>query len=215
MNSLCNSSRLIKRKCEWTLKQRFYYSFNIKRTHVSTDLIREFHCTQATKHPSEGIHPGFETQGRRHQISKIGVSVAPQKGLVSSEIFKKKKKEKKKGLTRTYSVAARIHGRKVVIRVIVRVVTTASAIGGATIRVAVSIPTKHAFLLLWTRSRTECQLEGLFTWTKSGSESEMFFGVCLFFFDFFRFHGHFPSVCTGSKGSFTLNDSVTVTVRQL
>ena len=32
-----------------------------------------------------GIHPGFETQGRRHQKSKIGVSVAPQKGLVSSK----------------------------------------------------------------------------------------------------------------------------------
>ena len=36
-----------------------------------------------------GIHPGFETQGRCHQKSKTGVSVAPQKGLVSSK-FKKK-----------------------------------------------------------------------------------------------------------------------------
>ena len=32
------------------------------------------------KHVNEGIHPCFETQGRRHQKSKIGVSVAPQKG---------------------------------------------------------------------------------------------------------------------------------------
>ena len=32
-----------------------------------------------------GIHPGFETQGRRHQKSKTGVSVAPQKGLASSK----------------------------------------------------------------------------------------------------------------------------------
>ena len=39
-----------------------------------------------------GIHPDFETQGRRHQKSKTGVSVAPQKGLVSSKNFKKKKK---------------------------------------------------------------------------------------------------------------------------
>ena len=32
---------------------------------------------------------GFETQGRHHQKSKIGLSVAPQKGLVSSKNFKK------------------------------------------------------------------------------------------------------------------------------
>ena len=35
----------------------------------------------------QGIHPGFETQGRHHQKSKTGVSVAPQKGLVSSKKF--------------------------------------------------------------------------------------------------------------------------------
>ena len=35
---------------------------------------------QARKHTS--IHPGFETQGRRHQKSKTGVSVAPQKAQV-------------------------------------------------------------------------------------------------------------------------------------
>ena len=39
----------------------------------------------------QGIHPGFENQGRCHQKSKTGVSVAPQKGLVSSKkIFFKK-----------------------------------------------------------------------------------------------------------------------------
>ena len=37
-----------------------------------------------------GIHPGFETQGRRYQKSKTGVSVVPQKGLVSSKNFQKK-----------------------------------------------------------------------------------------------------------------------------
>ena len=37
-----------------------------------------------------GIHPGFETQGRRHKKSKTGVSVAPQKGLMSSKNFFKK-----------------------------------------------------------------------------------------------------------------------------
>ena len=36
------------------------------------------------------LHPGFETQGRRHQKSKTGVSVAPLKGHVSSKNFKKK-----------------------------------------------------------------------------------------------------------------------------
>ena len=39
---------------------------------------------QVTKHASE-----FETQGRRHQKSKTGISVAPQKGLMSSKIKKK------------------------------------------------------------------------------------------------------------------------------
>ena len=43
------------------------------------------HCVQARKHTSEGIHPGFETQGRCHQKSKIGVSVAPWKGPMSSK----------------------------------------------------------------------------------------------------------------------------------
>ena len=41
----------------------------------------------------QGIHPGFETQGRRYQKSKTGVSVAPQKGLMSFKIFFLKKKK--------------------------------------------------------------------------------------------------------------------------
>ena len=36
------------------------------------------------------IHPGFETLDRRHQKSKTGVSVAPQKGLMSSKKILKK-----------------------------------------------------------------------------------------------------------------------------
>ena len=50
---------------------------------------------QARKHTNNGIHPGFETQGRRHQKSKTGVSVTPQKGLVSYKNLKRKKKKKK------------------------------------------------------------------------------------------------------------------------
>ena len=42
-----------------------------------------------------GIHPGFESQGRRHQKSKTGVSVAPRKGLMSSKNLKNKKKKRK------------------------------------------------------------------------------------------------------------------------
>ena len=35
----------------------------------------------------QGIHPGFEPQGRCHQKSKTGVSVVSQKGLMSSKNF--------------------------------------------------------------------------------------------------------------------------------
>ena len=46
-------------------------------------------CTQVTQHTSKGIHPGFETQGRRHQKSKTGVDllVAPQKRTDVFKIF--------------------------------------------------------------------------------------------------------------------------------
>ena len=37
-----------------------------------------------------GIHPGFETQGRHHQKSKTGVSVAPQKVHMCPPKIKKK-----------------------------------------------------------------------------------------------------------------------------
>ena len=36
---------------------------------------------------NQAAHSGFETQRRRHQKSKTGVSVAPQKGLVSAKNF--------------------------------------------------------------------------------------------------------------------------------
>ena len=37
----------------------------------------------------QGIHPGFVTQGRRHQKSKTGLSETPQTGLMSSNFFPK------------------------------------------------------------------------------------------------------------------------------
>ena len=53
--------------------------------------IWEIRCAQAAKYANEGIHPGFETQGRYHQMSKTGASVAPQKGLISSKNFIRKR----------------------------------------------------------------------------------------------------------------------------
>ena len=38
---------------------------------------------------TQGIHPGFGFQGRRHQKSKTGVSAAPQKDLYPPKIEKK------------------------------------------------------------------------------------------------------------------------------
>ena len=52
--------------------------------------ILGFYCTQVTKYASKVIHPGIETQGRCNQMSKTGVSVATQKGIMSSKFFLKK-----------------------------------------------------------------------------------------------------------------------------
>ena len=41
---------------------------------------------------NKAAYSGFETQRRRHQKSKTGVSVAPQKGLMSNKNLKQKKK---------------------------------------------------------------------------------------------------------------------------
>ena len=48
-------------------------------------LIWEFHCTQVTKHTGEGIHPGFEKQGKHHQKPKTRLLEASQKTLMSSK----------------------------------------------------------------------------------------------------------------------------------
>ena len=59
---------------------------SIQLTGVTPEV--DVRITQARKH-AKGIHSGFETQGRRHQKSKTGVSEAPKS-------FKKKKEKKKK-----------------------------------------------------------------------------------------------------------------------
>ena len=51
--------------------------------------LRNLLCAGEEAH-KQGNPPWFETQGRRHQKSKIGVPVAPQKGLMSSKNFLKK-----------------------------------------------------------------------------------------------------------------------------
>ena len=64
---------------------------------VSTHRLHRQHYERVTSTPSpcanKAVHSGFETQRRRHQKSKTGVSVAPQKGLVSSKNFISKKKQ--------------------------------------------------------------------------------------------------------------------------
>ena len=44
--------------------------------------------TTGEKAQKQGIHPGFETHSRRNQKFETGVSLVPQKGLVSSKDFK-------------------------------------------------------------------------------------------------------------------------------
>ena len=44
--------------------------------------------TEETKHTNEDIHPGFGTKGSHHQKLKPDGTVAPQKKLMSAEIFK-------------------------------------------------------------------------------------------------------------------------------
>ena len=67
-----------------------------KRLGCHADLYTVSRChirDESEDHTSEkackGIHHSFETQGRCHQKSKTGVSVAPQKGLMSSKNKKK------------------------------------------------------------------------------------------------------------------------------
>ena len=56
----------------------------LKRSAGVAPEVNPLHAGDECK---KGIHHGFKTQDRRHQKSKTGVSVAPQKGLMSSKIF--------------------------------------------------------------------------------------------------------------------------------
>ena len=61
-----------------------------KRSAGDAELILKIYLMQITEHASEGIHAKLKTQGRRHQKSKTGISVAKQKGLMASKYFFKK-----------------------------------------------------------------------------------------------------------------------------
>ena len=80
-------------QCLWTLLQ----VCESKRLGCHADLYTVSRCCtrgesedHTSKKVCKGIHPGFETQGRHHQKSKTGVSVAPRRGLMSSKFFFKK-----------------------------------------------------------------------------------------------------------------------------
>ena len=52
--------------------------------------VKWLKVTRSESHRTyKAAHSGFETQRRHHQESKTEVSVAPQKGLVSSKNFKR------------------------------------------------------------------------------------------------------------------------------
>ena len=53
-------------------------------------------CAQETKHASEGMHPGFETQGRKWK-PKTGVSVVPS--IEKTNVLQKMKKSNSCPLT--------------------------------------------------------------------------------------------------------------------
>ena len=57
--------------------------------HFKKNLWERIACTPLLS-GNKAANSGFETQRKRHKKSKIGVSVAPQKGLMSSKIFFKK-----------------------------------------------------------------------------------------------------------------------------
>ena len=64
-----------------------------KSAGVTPDMNLRNTLHTGNKACKQGIHPGFETHDGRHQKSKTGVSVAPQKGTLSSEKFLKKQQK--------------------------------------------------------------------------------------------------------------------------
>ena len=61
----------------------------IKRSADVTSEVNLGECTSCTPLPNanKAAHSGFETQTRRHQKSKTGVSVAPEKDMCPPKTF--------------------------------------------------------------------------------------------------------------------------------
>ena len=57
--------------------------------------LREYITCMPLPSENKAAHSGFETYRKHHQKSKTAVSVAPQKGLMSSKIFLKKEKKER------------------------------------------------------------------------------------------------------------------------
>ena len=47
---------------------------------ITMKVIVIYHCALATKHASQGIYPGFETQFQKHQKSLTGYQWPHKKG---------------------------------------------------------------------------------------------------------------------------------------
>ena len=78
-----------------TNAQKYVYKYVDQKGPGGQEVLHKrwiwvIHCMQATNHIEQLIHPGFQTQDRHHEKSKIGVSVAPQKGLMFYKQFSKK-----------------------------------------------------------------------------------------------------------------------------
>ena len=69
-----------------------YCCQEVSRCHTRGESRGMCNMYTTAKHEN-AVHSGFETQSRRHQKSKTGVSVAHKKDLCRSKLFLKKEKE--------------------------------------------------------------------------------------------------------------------------
>ena len=80
---LRHSGPILSAVCPRPLPRKTIYNLENK----TICLLTRVTCTPSA---NKAARSGFGTQRRRHQKSKTGVSMAPQKGLISSKIFLKK-----------------------------------------------------------------------------------------------------------------------------
>ena len=78
-------TRSPKQRYQWPHKKDLCPPNNMENNIVAPEVNFREYISSVIK----SAHSGCETQRRRHQKSKTGVSVAPEKGLVSSKFLKK------------------------------------------------------------------------------------------------------------------------------